>query len=86
MNGQLPVVPGLNETTAAECFGQGSVLRTHILQHFALVSTAEVWCFTFHCVLSNVTKHDTVLSERRAYAHKINSSPDPSVTDRFLQR
>lgn len=69
MNEQLPVVPGLNETTAAECFGQGSVLRTHKLQQFALVSTPEVWCFTFHCVLSNVIKQDTVLSERRAYMH-----------------
>lgn len=86
MNGQLPVAPGLNETTAAECLGQGSVLRTHILQQFALVSTAAVWCFTCHCVLSNVTKQDTVLSEKRTYAHKINISPDPNVTGRFLQR
>lgn len=59
---------------------------SYILQQSALVNTAVVRCFTFHCVLSNVIKQDIVLSEKRTYAQKINSNPDSMETGRFLQR
>lgn len=59
---------------------------SHMLYQFALVSTIAVRDFTVHCVLSKVTEQDTVLSEKRTYAQKIDSNPDPMVTSRFLQR